>query len=435
MAAPVVQHSSLAMVTFPVNSGTMATTSASGNLLVVFCYGPQSTGAVSVSDGTNTYTAANANPIQEGSNATQMFVWWTVNATTNPTVTFSYPSTTSNLLCGYCDVSGAAASSFIDQQHGVGSIDATYLTNSVTTTNNTDLIIALAASAFSGAAYSTGAGYSVIQSNTVTRDGAIATATPALGATNPAWTNANGGSGGVSFTLAIFPPAYSFVHDSAACSSTAVSTLSTPAITVTAGNFLIAAACTQGGNVTSISDGPGDTFTFVDNASSLWVYVCPSAIGGSTSVTFNFSVASGMQVYLAEYSGLGQSLAAVLSHSNVSNHSGTSFTGGPVSTALAPAMLWSMCLDNSSDAVAPICAGGLTARTTALWACNSPFQLNAVGDRLLSTAGSFTSGFTLGTQFDAARIVTMAIATFGAVPSTPPLQQLFYRRNQLFFST
>lgn len=242
--------------------------------------------------------------------------------------------------------------------------------------------------------------------------------------------------GGWNMAQILLQPAvvnYAFVQDSAACTTSVVSSLSTPAITVTAGHFLIAATWSNGQSISTVTDTLGNTYSSIDNAGSLYVYVCPNTLGGSNAVTFTYAGSSNVQVYLAEYSGLGGTLGAVLAHSNVSNHSGTAFTGGPVNASSVPAMIWAMCVDSSNQATAPLNTGNMTPRTTALWTCNTPFNQDAVGDYQVNTGGNANSNFILGNQFDTARIVTMAIATTAATPQSPPLSALFNRRQQLYF--
>lgn len=204
-AAPTAANSALTGYTGSQGSPiSLSVTSTSGDGLIVWGYAPQGDGTYSVSGGGGTWVAGTSSPYCELSNYTCLWVFYTKTTTSsNPTISVSWSSSDNAQVVGWADISGASTSTFVDAQAGSGTTNGGYLSQAVTTTASTDLVVALAGQSFTSYAYTPGSGYTNIQSLTTSRDSAMATATPGTGSTNPTWTNPQGTSGGASYTIAI----------------------------------------------------------------------------------------------------------------------------------------------------------------------------------------------------------------------------------------
>lgn len=252
MSAPTVANSGLSYVAnggVEDNQCSLATTCAVDQGLVIVAYGPNDTAPLTISDGTNTYIAATGQPFTEDSNDTSIWCWWVPsNAVANPTAVITEGGSGESLMMWYVAVAGANAASFVDQQNGVATPPgsaAGYLSNPVTPSVSNDLVLAFAGNDFTGEAFGvSGSGYSIIQSTTANKNAALATCSaPASGtATNPDWTNADGTSGGCSFTLAIEAAAASGASPIVGPNGAPIISNGNPLITQVQEHFGVAAA-------------------------------------------------------------------------------------------------------------------------------------------------------------------------------------------------
>lgn len=216
--------------------------------------------------------------------------------------------------------------------------------------------------------------------------------------------------------------AYSFIQDTQ-FEQAAASPISAPAITVTAGDFLICAVrgnagAFQTGKVVFTDGTGGDTWQWAGlctngGGNGFQVGYCIGAIGGSTVVTGTLSASNMTSIYVAEYSGVGGGLVGVPAYSsNFQNGVSTganAVVSGNINVTIQPALLWGFTMDQSRASPNPYSAGtspiAFTDRAANLWSAQT--ICNRVEDARLTATGNAQATFT-SSQTDA--VMTMVLA-------------------------
>lgn len=143
------------------------------------------------------------------------------------------------------------------------------------------------------------------------------------------------------------------------CTASAACTIN-PTIITTAGNLLIAhihADIPHVGTITdTLSNGPFTIVGHADNTANQgdWIYVCQNILGGATVLNAAWSSVNMSAFSVEEWSGLGTSGAVI--GSSFTTQNGTSSGANTVTTGLIPtpklpAILWSLCQDNTGSHV------------------------------------------------------------------------------------
>jgi hypothetical protein len=293
--------------------------------------------------------------------------------------------------------------------------------------------VILAGSNFqSGATCSFGAGIIVnscaVNSATQLTASITIGSTAALGSRNVTVTNPDSQSSTLSngFTV-IAPPVISLIQKvtfSRQPASGGTVTLTLPQATG-AGHTLIVGVSFWPLDITSVTDGSGDTFTR-GLATSIYHDVSGSAIynnfyyaksigGGTTSLTLNFSDGSTyLLVAVAEVAGLNSSTPLDQSGFHDSLTPTTAWSSAAVTTTAANEYLFSWAATGASN---PFCSSPASG-----WTIETQFNDSSNGaavcllDRIVSAAGSYQTSLTASS----AQNYAMEIVTFKSGSSSPP---------------
>jgi hypothetical protein len=134
-------------------------------------------------------------------------------------------------------------------------------------------------------------------------------------------------------------------------------------VTMTAGNFGVVAAGgnANGSTITSITDNKGNLWVSTPNANPTQIWYCKSLVGGSTTMTLNFSGTAWPSLgnYFLEYSGVGGT-SVRKDASAVANGSGASQSVGPILATNIDLVVAAMHLHVSNGSWTP--GGGFTIR-------------------------------------------------------------------------
>jgi hypothetical protein len=188
-------------------------------------------------------------------------------------------------------------------------------------------------------------------------------------------------------------------------------------VTVTPGSTLGVAIqwLTGGPTISTVTDGPGDTFT-ADHASCVYPsggnlnivrYSAPNAVGGATTVTITFSstAASSVNIFMTE-----DQRTATTSVIDVA--SGCGSTAGSQTTAITPSITTTVANDFLRASTFADSATGLSASVYT----NPPLGWYQSGNFLPSVAGSGVQ-FTMNTQSMIARVAGAYTATANITPA------------------
>lgn len=168
--------------------------------------------------------------------------------------------------------------------------------------------------------------------------------------------------------------AIAFIQYAQGTSGSGVANVSTSSLTLTAGNLAVVSVLVGNGteqHVSSVTDSLGNAYTFagthIFNASlfggaALEVWYCQNCLGGTTTVTANWSSAGGFSlIELGEYSGIATSGALDVAIS--SEGAGTPTIGPSSSTAQAEELVIAAV---STDSTGCVAAAGYTNRSSDL---------------------------------------------------------------------
>jgi hypothetical protein len=207
--------------------------------------------------------------------------------------------------------------------------------------------------------------------------------------------------------------------------------------TVTPGTVLIIAVSHSVTSTVTMSDsgaGAGNTYVQAvtpkgisgNNVNELW-YV-QSSVGGSTTITANFSpVSAYVGIHVEEFSGLGSYIGAVGNYQASPGTGTAAVTSTAFSVTPAPAMFWGWGQDINGNAYVSATAmwtntrntvfntGGLT-NVNVAWAC----------DTLISSPASTAATFTLSTNDPTTAFAIAFQVSVAPAPYTPFTQTQFF---------